>query len=80
MCRLCVVLLALGLTACDVPEMGGPGDADGGDWGPMTDGGFPLGDETLRIDQMQMRATVNSYHDFVFGGASNGTEATGARA
>jgi len=65
--RLCVAALALGLVACDMPDMGAPTD-DGvgaGDMGPMVDGG-PPGDEALRINQMQMRATVNSYHDFLF--------------
>jgi len=65
--RFGVAALALGLLACEMPDMGAPTDAGAGsgDMGPMVDGGWPGGEE-LRINQMQMRATVNSYHDFVF--------------
>ncbi len=67
MLRLCVAVFTFGLLACDMPVMGAPADGGGrdGDMALAPDGGAPpVGD--LRINQMQMRATVNSYHEFVF--------------
>lgn len=66
MVRLCVAALAVGLVACEMTDMGDP--TDGGDVDVLEgapDGGRPPV-ENLRVNQMQMRATVNSYHEFVF--------------
>ena len=65
-------LLLLGLMGCqpEMSDMMGGDPMDAGEWdmpGEMSDGGMPLDAEAdlaepLRINHVQMRGTVNSYH------------------
>ena len=61
----CIVAVfgVLVLSGCAPDTMNGDPIADGGDLGPVDvpDGGMPL---ALRFNQIQMRGTVNSYHDY----------------